>query len=59
MGLNFVICVQCEISKAKDYTITLLAKYGLDDQGVSVIQIVTLAYNELFIVVVIKQYIDN
>ena len=26
MGLNFVICIQCEINKGKDYTFTLLAK---------------------------------
>ena len=25
-GLNFVICIQCKINKAKDYTFTLLAK---------------------------------
>ena len=26
MGLNLVICIKCEINKAKDYIFTLLAK---------------------------------
>ena len=26
MGLNVIICIKCEINKAKDYTFTLLAK---------------------------------
>ena len=26
MGLNFVKCIECEINKAKDYTVNLLAK---------------------------------
>ena len=25
-GLNFVLCIQCEINKAKNYSFTLLAK---------------------------------
>ena len=31
MGLNFVICIKCEMNKAKDYTFTLLAKVDLDE----------------------------
>ena len=34
MGLiNFVICIECEINKAKNYTFTTLAKRPLGDQG--------------------------